>query len=170
MLRISGIALLLLCSSVGTAFAGEPLAVIVHKDSAVTNLSQHDLRAIFLRRKTKWPSGDQIRILNWTPRSSTRVAFDKAVLKMSAEQVAAYWVDQRIRGMGMPPRSIGSHRLIQGIVGRIKGFISYLPKGQLDAARVKVLRVDGKLPDDPKYPLQPGGMPTAQWLKLWARR
>ncbi|MBK8480635.1 MAG: hypothetical protein IPL40_05610 [Proteobacteria bacterium] len=132
---------------------GGAIAVIVHPDNPLTRISLTELRAILLRQKDRWPNGNPIRILNWEANSATRVAVDQAVLKMSPERVAAYWVDRRIRGLGTPPRSINSAQLIEGIVERNTDFISYLPAHQA-GARVKTLIIDGKQPGETLYPIK----------------
>ncbi len=98
-------------------------------------------------------------VITAPPLSAPRVLFDRLVLRMSPDAVSAYWIDMRIRGRANPPRSVSSAVLIQRIVARNKEALSYLPfplpmsttgKG----SPVKVLRIDGYLPDNPKYPLQ----------------
>lgn len=136
-----------------TAGGGGAIAVIVHPDNPLTRVSLAELRAMLLRQKDRWPNGNPIRILNWEANSATRVAFDQAVLRLSPERVAAYWVDRRIRGLGTPPRSISSAQLIEGVVARNADFISYLPAREL-SPRVKVLIVAGFKPGDAHYPIQ----------------
>lgn len=133
---------------------GEAIAVIVHPDNPLTRVSLTELRAILLRQKDRWPNGAPIRILNWEANSPTRVAFDQAVLRMSPERVAAYWVDRRIRGLGTPPRSVSSAQLIEGVVARNTEFISYVPAREA-GPRVKTLIVGGLRPGDPLYPIRP---------------
>lgn len=162
----SGTPALLVLTVALSAFAGarsaaataeaEAIAVIVHPDNPLTRISLNELRAILLRQKDRWPNGSPIRILNWEANSATRVALDQAVLKMSPERVAAYWVDRRIRGLGTPPRSINSAQLIEGIVERNTDFISYLPARQA-GARVKTLIIDGTKPGEALYPIKAQG-------------
>jgi hypothetical protein len=128
----------------------EPIAIIVHPENPLTNISLQDLRAIFLRLTTRWPENKIIVLINWAALSQTRVAFDREVLKMSPDEVSAFWIDCRIRGLGAPPRSLTAPQLILAIVARIKESVSYLPL-KLVNNKVKVLRVDGMLPGDPRY-------------------
>ncbi len=126
------------------------LAVIVHPDNAIKNLSTDLLRDIFLRRQTTWPNGRKIAIINWSPRSQTRTFFDRTVLNMSPDQVSSYWIDQRIRGQGQPPRSVSSALFIKAIVARHKDAISYIPVSEVNG-HVKVVKIEGRLPENGQY-------------------
>jgi hypothetical protein len=78
------------------------------------------------------------------------LVFDGAVLGMSAEQQATYWIDRRIRGLSGSPRAVDSGDLAQRIVARLDGAVAYLPVSAV-RSDVKIVRVDGKLPTDPDY-------------------
>lgn len=152
---VIALALLPAHASAAERARGEPISVIVHPENPLSSASLSELRAILLRQKSRWPHGEPIRILNWEANSAVRVALDQDVLRMSPDRVAAYWIDQRIRGRGTPPRSISSSALIQAIVARNKDFISYVPSREV-SPRVKTLAVEGKLPADPHYPIRMG--------------
>lgn len=147
-------AAVLLC---GEAMAGEPdpshIVVVVHPQNRLRGLSSSELRAIFMRHRIRWPDGKPIWLLNWDGRSRLRKSFDQLVLKMSPDKVAAFWIDRRIRGLGRPPRSIGSAQVIQSIVSRQEKAISYLRATEV-GPKVKVLAIDGLRPGDSGYPLK----------------
>jgi ABC-type phosphate transport system substrate-binding protein len=131
-----------------------PIAVIVHPTNRLANLSRGELRSIFLRHRSSWAGGaDPILMLNWPPRHPIRVRFDKAVLGLSPDEAAAYWIDRRIRGQGLPPRSTASTILLVAIVARNREAIAYVPLASV-TRQVKVLRVDGLPPGQPSYPLR----------------
>jgi len=130
------------------------IAVIVHPNNPSGDIALSDLAAIFRKERKTWPSGDRVIPLNWNPRTPPRVAFDAAVLKMTPDEAAAYWIDQRIRGKGDPPRSVGSAGTIQAIVARQPEAVSYLPLDQV-ASGVKVLLVGGVAPGQSGYPIPP---------------
>lgn len=129
--------------------------VIVHPKNPTNDISLHALRAIFLRQKRNWPDRTPIIVINFKARSQPRVAFDYLVTRMRPDEVAAYWIDLRIRGKGLPPRSLTSSRLIQRIVARNREVISYVPAGEL-TEYVKILKVDGHAPGTGRYPLRQG--------------
>jgi ABC-type phosphate transport system substrate-binding protein len=127
-----------------------PIAVVVAKSSPLTNLSLYQLKHIYLGELLTDPDGKRIIPLNQPIQSDDRTAFDAQVLRMSPDQQASYWIDRRIRGLSGSPRTVDSGDLAQRIVARLDGAVAYVP---ISAVRpdVKIVRVDGKLPDDPGY-------------------
>jgi len=132
------------------AEADVPIAIVVAKNSPITNISLYQLRHLYLGEFVTGPDGKRLIPLNQTMQSRDRLAFDAAVLGMSFEQQATYWIDRRIRGMSGSPRAVDSGDLAQRIIARLDGAVTYLP---VTAVRsdVKIVRVDGKLPTDPDY-------------------
>jgi len=97
--------------------------------------------------------GHSIFLINWNPQSPLRKQFDDRVLKdETPDQVAAYWIDRRLRGGGSPPRSTSSATLIQSIIARYPDAISFVPASDVKLG-VKILRLEGKLPGERGYPL-----------------
>jgi hypothetical protein len=131
------------------------LAVIVHPDNALSDIAAADLATIFRKDRRSFPSGGAVIPINWNPRTPPRVAFDHAVLKMTPEESAAFWIDQRIRGRGDPPRSVGSVSTVHAIVSHQQEAISYVPLDQVGSG-VKILTVGGIAPGQSGYPI-PGG-------------
>lgn len=132
----------------GAALDAEPadsLAVIVHADNAA-RLTAGELEDVFRRRKLAWPDGERVIPINATPDSARRKRFDRVVLGMSPEEVARFWLDQRIRGAGTAPREVGDAFLTIKLVARIKGAIGYVPEdSELRDVRVVARIRDGKL-------------------------
>ncbi len=129
------------------------LLVVVAPSSKVTNISMADLRRIFTTERLSDPQGDPFVPLNHPPRTTDRVAFDKKVLKMDAESVARFWIDRRIRGASSPPRTVDSLATLRLVVAKLPGAVAYLRSSDL-SPEVRAVRVDGKLPSDPEYPLR----------------
>jgi ABC-type phosphate transport system substrate-binding protein len=121
------------------------LVVIVNPDNAATP-SGAFLEDIFLRRQIEWGDGERIIMLNATSESERRRMFDRAVLGMSSDEVARYWLDQRIRGTGAAPREVGDAFLTIKLVTKLKAAIGYVPAdAELHGARVVARIRDGKL-------------------------
>jgi len=133
------------------------LLVIVNPHNPLSSLSRAQLRRLFLKTTRRWPDGRAVIALNAKPRSATRKLFDRVVLGLDAHESALYWVRQRVRGRGAAPRSLHSPRLIQRIVAQQREAVGYVLRSQLSTpSRVKVLRIDGLAPTDPRYPLRTG--------------
>jgi len=143
---------LILCVALGAHAHAEPprrvaIVVIVGTKSTVTAISSRTLTSLYLARPT-----DDLVPLNLPVRSAERIAFDARILKMTPNQVGRYWVDQEVRGERSAPRALGDATTIARLVIKFPSAIGYVradavPKG------VRVVKLDGKLPSDPDYPL-----------------
>jgi hypothetical protein len=128
------------------------LALIVSPSSKVTNISLADLRRVFQSERLTDPDGNRLIALNHPPKTVDRVGFDRTVMGMDADAVGRFWIDRKIRGGSGPPRTIESLATLRRVVEKLPGAIGYIRPGQL-SNEVRAIRVDGKLPEDPGYPL-----------------
>jgi hypothetical protein len=129
------------------------LAIVVAKNSPLREISMRDLRRIYSGEYVSNPDGDKVIPFALPAGSPDRTAFDRAVLNMSPEQVARYWVDRKIRGQSGPPKSIDSPSVLQRVVAQIKSGIGYVRTNDL-RGDVRVLPVDGRTPTDSDYPVE----------------
>lgn len=133
------------------AMAAEPIAIVVGASSRQRGLSLDKLRRIFLANPTDDDDGRRFVPINLAPSASARERFDHAVLRMSPEEAARYWIDQRLRG-NKPPRVASSYEVCRGAVQELGGAISYLPLSL--ATGLRVLTIDGRAPADKGYLLR----------------
>lgn len=153
-MRIASTTLSLLVSSVvlaGSAHA-EPLAVVVSAKFDLKGLSKGELRQAFLGEAVK-AGGRKLLPLNLSPKGDERQAFDQAVLGMGPEEVPRFWVDQRIRGKGKPPKTIPSAATLLRLVAKLPGAIGYVPLSAV-TDEVRVVAIDGHAPGDGDYVLK----------------
>lgn len=139
-------------STPGFAASGR-LVVIVAPQAAVTELSLGTLKRIFLAQTVERPGGGRYVPFNHPPNTLERTHFDQVVLEMSPDQVARYWVDQRIRGNSGAPRAIASSRLLKRVVARMPGAIGYITVSELDDT-VRPLKLNGFHYNHKDYPLK----------------
>jgi ABC-type phosphate transport system substrate-binding protein len=139
-------------SAAGVEQGKKTIAVVVAKHSSVSNLSLFQLKRLYLGDKLETPTGQKMVALNRGTSSKERRGFDKNVLGLSAEEAARYWIDRRIRGQSGAPRAVDPAAVVQTVVSNVPGAISYVTTDQL-SDKVKVVRVDGKLPNEPGYPI-----------------
>lgn len=123
------------------------LVVIVHPRSAVTAIASRTLRSVYLAHPV-----DGLVALNLPARSAERVAFDARILKMTAREVGLYWVDQAVRGERGAPRALATAATVARLVAKFPSAIGYVRADQVPKG-VRVVKLDGKLPDDAGYPL-----------------
>jgi hypothetical protein len=129
------------------------LAVFVAKDSSVQDLKMSELRRVFTNADDSAFSGAHSTPFNHTAHSTDRVGFDQIVLHMNPDEVSRFWIDRKIRGLPGPPRAVDSLSQLLHLVARNTGGISYARPAQL-TSEVRVIRVDGKLPNESGYPVQ----------------
>lgn len=131
--------------------ADAPLAVIVGAASPLNDISKSALRRAFLAEPTA-VGGVKLLPLNQNPGTSDRTRFDSAVLDLSPDAMSRFWIDQRIRGQGSPPRAIPAIPLLGKLVAQLPGAISYVKASEVPPG-VKVLTIDGKKPGAGGYAL-----------------
>lgn len=129
------------------------LAIIVSPTSKLSNISIADLRRVFQSERLTDPEGNKLIALNHPPKTVDRVGFDQTVMGMDADEVGRFWIDRKIRGGNGPPRTVESLATLRRVVEKLPGAIGYIRPAQL-SNEVRAIRVDGKLPEDPGYPVR----------------
>lgn len=151
-ISLSLLALGLDVSPAAGARSNEPLAVVVSSGSSMNTISLYELKRLYLGDAMNAPNGQKIIALNRGTRTAERVGFDQTVLGMNPEQAARYWIDRRIRGRSGAPKAVDPADIVQKVVSRLPGAISYVRLHQVKAD-MKVVKIDGKRPGDAGYPI-----------------
>ena len=121
-----------------------PIAVIVHPKLKHPPRTLVELRRLFLRRQIRWSDGSPVVVLNLPAGTPARATFDRMILGLSPRNAARFWIDQKVRGKGQPPRSIASPRLIMKIVALRKEAIAYVPLSKLRPGVLVLAVIDPK--------------------------
>jgi ABC-type phosphate transport system substrate-binding protein len=159
--KINLAALLLVASvfSATEAFSQEgvaqsPLAIVVHKDSKVGDLSLQELRNIFLANKQFWDDRSRIILLVRAPKSDERDLVLNTIYQMDEAQFRKYWIAKMFRAeVPRGPKIVFSTDMTRDLVIAIPGSISFI-NAQDVTDDVRVVRIDGKLPADDGYLLK----------------
>lgn len=120
----------------------DAIAVVMHPSKRIGKLEKKQLRAIFLATRTMWGDGHPIEPLNLVETNPLRIAFDRAVLDMSPEEVSRYWIDRKIRGDSRPPRRLQTPSAVLAVVARNEDSIGYLPASMVNSTVQVVARVE----------------------------
>jgi ABC-type phosphate transport system substrate-binding protein len=115
------------------------LAVIVNVQAAMKQMSAVEMETMFTRAQTRWDDGTPIVPINAPPGSNLRVQFDQVVLRLNPDEVGRFWIDRRVRGLGMPPRHLGEPSTIVRVVEKLNGAIAYAPEELVRDARVRIV-------------------------------
>lgn len=134
--------------------AASPIAIVVHKDTPVENLSLEELRNIFLANQQFWPDRTRIILLVRAPKSDERTFVLNAIYQMDEAQFRQYWIAKMFRAeVPRGPKIVFSTDMTLDLVLAIPGSISFMNAHEV-TDQVRVVRVDGMLPTDAGYPLK----------------
>ena len=118
---------------VGMPYAIDGVAVIVHKNNPVDDLSMDQLKAIYTRQKKKWDNGKPILPINRPATSGTREVFHNKVLGKKG-----------VFGKGI---RIKHHKSALATVSKAVTAIAYTSAGALTGKEaVTVLKINGVTP------------------------
>jgi hypothetical protein len=137
------------------ASAGKvPIAVIVHEQVPVDELSLPELRRIFMGKRQFWSSRLTITLLMPPQGSPEReVLLGNLYERRTEAQYQQFWINKLFDdGAPVAPKITGSHTMSVSLVRGIPGAIALVPVDKIPEG-VKVLRIDGKLPGESGYPL-----------------
>lgn len=148
-----------LCAGLVTAggartglWAEVALVLVTSTKTPLENLSLGDLRQLFLGATLRDDQGGTLVPLNQEPGTPERQAFDRRVLGMSPDEMARYWIDQKVRGLKGAPRNLGPPQMLARVVERFAGAVAYLRPDQTQPG-LRVLRIDGRPSAHPHYAL-----------------
>ena len=120
---------------------------IKNKVKEVKELSVPQIKDFFLKKKNTWSDGKTVIPYQYPYDNELRRAFQKYILKMTAEEEKKYWVDARVKSGTKPPSQKSSPRLIARFIGRVKGGIGYITKDSFNKKKNKIVY---KFEYDPK--------------------
>lgn len=133
---------------------GADIAVVVHPDTPVSDLSLSEVRKVFLGDRQYWNSKLPVALLIRAPVARERDVVLRVIYQMSEAQFKQYWVAKIFRAeVASPPKIVYSNDMQYDLVTAIPGAIAFVDARNVRPG-VKVLRVDGHLPGDHEYPLR----------------
>ena len=138
---VGTLALALLPCPAPAAEAPPDLDVIAHPSVPPQPLDRAGLAAIFSMTRRSWGEGLSVVPFNYAPESPLRRTFDGAVLGLAPAEVGRFWIDQRIRGYGHPPRQVADPAIMVRLIANLKGSIGYIPAGAADKSVRIVARI-----------------------------
>lgn len=141
------------------------LAIIVHRSNPAEGLRFSELRHIFMLDIQTWPNGRKITVVLREKGQPERAEALGIICGLSERDYDRHILFRTLQGsVNFGPRAIQSAPAMLRFVYNAPGAIGYVNADEADSS-VKVLRIDGLLPDDPKYPIrrQSSGRPDPDW-------
>ena len=130
------------------------VAVVVHPDVPVTNMTLEEVRRVFLGDRQYWNAKLPVVLLVRAPVAHERDVVLRVIYEMSEVQFKRYWIAKIFRAeSATPPKIVYSSDMTNELTAAIPGAIAFLDSHDVRQG-VKVVRVDGHLPGDPGYPLR----------------
>ena len=140
-------------SSGQTARGGTDIAVVVHPDTPVNNLTLPEVRQVLLGERQYWSAKVPVVLLIRAPVTRERDVVLRVIYQMTEAQFKQYWVAKIFRAeAASPPKIVYSNDMQYELVSGLPGAIGFMDTHNVRPG-LKVLRVDGHLPGDKDYPL-----------------
>src|SRR5882724_5258236 len=130
------------------------IAVVVHPDTPISNLSLAEVRKVFLGDRQYWTTNIPVVLLIRAPVARERNVVLKIIYQMSESGFKQYWIAKIFRAeSATAPKVVYSNDMANQLVTAIPGAIAFIDSKDVKPG-AKVLRVDGHLPGEPGYPLR----------------
>ena len=140
--------------SIAQTARGTDIAVVVHPDTPISDLSLAEVRKVFLGERQYWNSKLPVVLLIRAPVARERDVVLRVIYQMSEAQFKQYWVAKIFRAeVASPPKIVYSNDMQFELVTALPGAIAFVDARNVRPG-VKVLRVDGHLPGERDYPLR----------------
>ena len=127
-------------SALAGGSAPPPYVVIVNPGNPLGAASRKFVSDAFLKKTTRWPSGDVIRPVDLPPDSAVREKFSDEIHQRSVAAVRSYWQQMIFAGRDVPPPELGSEDEVIKYVLKNGGAIGYV-SGAASLNGAKVLDV-----------------------------
>ena len=145
---------LLTWPSAAQTMRGDDIAVVVHPDTPVSDLSLADVRKVLLGERQYWTTKLPVVLLIRAPVARERDVVLRVIYQMSESQFKQYWVAKIFRAeAASPPKIVYSNDVELQLVAAMPGSIAFVDARNVRPG-LKVLRVYGQLPGDRNYPLR----------------
>jgi ABC-type phosphate transport system substrate-binding protein len=132
----------------------QDLAIIVNQSNPVDNLSLQELRTVFLGERSHWPNGRRITLVMMEPGFAERKAVLRGVYHMNESDFSRHFMQGLFTGeVFVSPKTLAGPVGVRKFVFNVPGAIGYVRVTDVDDT-VKVIRIDGHLPDDKDYSLR----------------
>jgi hypothetical protein len=133
------------------AQAANDVAVVIHPDVPIDNLTLTELRRLLLGDREFWPASLRITLLIRAPIAHERDVVLKNVCQMTEAQFRQHWIAKVFRAeTALAPKIAYSTEMSVDLVNRIPGAITFIDASQAGRG-LKVVKIEGRLPGEKGY-------------------
>ncbi len=145
--------ILIAVTAARAADKAQHLAIVVNKNSSLTDISSGELAKYFRAERTKAPDGTKLVLVMQEAGRAERDAALREIFKMSDGEYNKYFLQATFTGaVSGAPKALSNSRAVLKFVNDTPGGLGYVKGDEADDT-VKVLKIDGKAPGDAGYPL-----------------
>jgi len=146
-------AALVVFTNIVAAQTSKGVAVVVHPDVPVDNLTVSELRRLVLGDREFWPAGVRVTLLIRAPIAHERDVVVKDLCQMTEGQFRQHWIGKVFRAdTALAPKIVYSTAMAIEYVNRTPGAITFIDASEVTRG-LKVVKVDGRLAGDKGYAL-----------------
>ena len=139
------------------SYPAMPLALVAHAANSVDSVSSGDLRHMMTGGIKTWPNKSTVVVIEQPDASATQRRLLRRLLGTTPEGYRQQLLATQFRGGELPViKILNSDETAIKFVWNVPGAFAVVDLRAATGAggRVKILRIDGKMPGDPGYPLQ----------------
>ena len=114
------------------------IAVVVHPDNPINQISADDLTRIYLGKIDSFPNGAKALPIDLKEGDATRTSFYQKVANKSQAQLSSYWARLIFTGKGTPPHTVRNTKKVKSLVSSDKNYVGYMDASEVDGS-VKVI-------------------------------
>lgn len=132
----------------------DSIAIVVDRNNPLNSVSSTELKEIFFGDRRWWTHDRPITLVAMHPGSPERETVLRTVYGMDEKGYEEFFFFAMFRGdLFHPPTDVSTAGELKKFVSKNPGSVGYVRASDVDNT-VKVLRVDGLLPDDDGYPIR----------------
>lgn len=132
----------------------EGLAIVVNRKNSATNVTLPQLRAMFFGERKFWTCRRRINLTAMRRGTAERQTVLRMIYKMDDTDLDRYFFYQVYKGEdSSSPTTLQTPADVKKFVVSTPGALGYIRASDVDDS-VKVVRVNGLLPEDDGYPLR----------------
>ncbi|HKE32877.1 MAG TPA: substrate-binding domain-containing protein [Candidatus Angelobacter sp.] len=152
MICISSLLLLVAAAAPGAGDESD-VAVIVNPENPADSITSVELRKIFAGEKRSWNSNLPVFLVVRAPQAREREVLLERILKMTESEYKQYWIKKVYSGeVQREPLTLLSNGMQLEAIRAEKGGIALINLRDVREG-VKVIKIDGRMPGTPGYPL-----------------